>query len=125
MSLKSKALSMIARKEYSRIQLYNKLTAYSSDSEVINSLLDEMECLGYISDSRYVDMFINSKKDRYGRRRLINELKQKGVSLEIIQHYVEDLTYLQQLELANQLVIKKYGNDVNWIILAKIQRFLQ
>lgn len=125
MSLKSKALSLVARKEYARQDLYNKLLNYCTDIAEIDLLLDEFEELGYISDARYGELFIDSRKHKYGKRRLMYELTRKGVDLKLMGKQLREIDFTSQLKLAGELVKKRYGNRLEIKDLAKVERFLQ
>jgi regulatory protein len=125
MRLRSKALALVAKREYSRKALLDKLSSYSEDLLQINQLLDEFEQLGYISDSRYADCFINSRKFKYGKKRLAYQLQQKGISKEIIVEHLDNIDIENEVAVAHQLIVRKYGDlllDRSTVV--KAERFL-
>jgi regulatory protein len=78
-SLKSKAIGLLARREYSRSELEQKLTARGAAREEVRPLLDELIAEGYLSDARYARALTAQKQGGYSRRRIAGTLKSKGV----------------------------------------------
>jgi len=125
MQLKSKALALVARREHSRQELFEKLRTISDDVAQINQLLDDFERIGYISDKRYVDCFVHSKKAKYGKRRLAYLLQQKGVNSDIIEQSLHAVEVEDQVNIAYALIVKKYTIPLpDRATIAKAQKFL-
>ena len=78
-SLKSKAIGLLARREYSRSELEHKLTARGAERGQVRPLLDELIAEGYLSDARYARALAAQKQGGYSRRRIAEALKSKGV----------------------------------------------
>ena len=68
-----------ARKEISR---YLKDKGY--DGEVIDATLAKLDAYHYIDDYGYAQTYIKSKSKKYGAFRIAAELRQKGISSDII-----------------------------------------
>lgn len=110
---KERALYLLDYKDYSYIQLYEKLEVnYPQDIclEVLSKLVE----LGIINDNRYAknlaERLILGKK--YGSYRAIRELKLKGIDDDLAQEvvsYYED-TELERLE---DLINSKYSRYLN------------
>ena len=83
-SLRSRALSFLARREHSRAELHRKLSAHALDGEDVDALLDELAMKGWLSDARYAEQTIRSKARRFGPRKLAWELRAKGVDEDSI-----------------------------------------
>ncbi len=79
--LKEKALRLLARREYSRFELKSRLR----EEEEIDDVLAELEAEGWLSDARYVDQIVDARLGRYGRSHVVHELREKGVSEDLIQ----------------------------------------
>ena len=68
-SLRARALDLLSRGEYSRLQLAQKLAKYSEDEAEITALLDVVVERGWQSDERYAEVLIHRKSLRLGNRR--------------------------------------------------------
>ena len=54
-SLRSRALSLLARREHSRAELERKLADHVAEGEDVASILDELAAKGWLSDARYAE----------------------------------------------------------------------
>ena len=79
-SLRSKAIGLLARREYARSELQRRLLAKGASREELSPLLDELIAQGYLSDARYAHALAAQKHAGYSRRRIATELKSKGVA---------------------------------------------
>ena len=78
-------LGLLARREYSRSELAQKLAAKTDDVSVIETLLARVIELNYQSDERFTEAFVRHKVFRGKGPAVIRlELKQKGISAELI-----------------------------------------
>ena len=82
--LKARAIALLARREYSRAELRAKLggdrSRASADAEgtanfdgnanfaEIDTLLDELAALGYLSDARFAQAMVRQKSSGYSKR---------------------------------------------------------
>lgn len=89
-SLRSRALDMLARREYSRVELQRKLISYANSTEELNQILDELSERNWQSDERFTEMWINHKSHKHGRLRLQQQLSAKGINESTIHHYLPD-----------------------------------
>ena len=64
--IKSKAIYFLARREYAYKELFSKLKKYSEDLGEIKLVLDDLKRKGFLSEERYIQSYINSKKNKYG-----------------------------------------------------------
>ena len=86
-SLRERALRLLARREHSRLELRRKLAPYDDASE-LDGLLDELEQRKQLSDARFVEVLAHSRAGRFGSRRLGQELRDKGVSDDLVAEAV-------------------------------------
>lgn len=110
---KERALYLLDYKDYSYIQLYEKLEA-TYPQDVCLEVLSKLVELGIVNDNRYAknlaERLILVKK--YGSYRAIKELKLKGIDDDLAQEvvsYYED-TELERLE---GLINSKYSRYLN------------
>ena len=78
-SLKGRALRYLAAREYSRLELANKLQKYEEIEGELTTALDELEAKGFISEARVVASTLHQKAPRFGAARVLHDLKAKGV----------------------------------------------
>ena len=81
----SQALSLLARREYSRKELAARLTRRGSPEDLAQQVLRDFAAAGWQSDERFAAALVASKTERgYGPLRIIAELKERGIDAEII-----------------------------------------
>jgi len=80
LSLKARAVGYLSRREYARSELARKLQPYAEDTDDIPTLLDELEKGGWLSTERFAQSLVNRRSGRQGTARIIQELRQHGVS---------------------------------------------
>ena len=83
-TLKSQAIRLLARREYARSELEERLATKGADRAELRRTLDELAELGYLSDQRYARSVAKQKAGRYSRRSIAGVLKAKGVGDEAI-----------------------------------------
>ena len=125
LSLRTRALQYLARREYSRAELRGKLLQYAqtdddfeqfSDSSGADSsglgdldaLLDDLTARSWLSDARAVTQLLHAKRNRFGTQRITHELRQKGIAEELIAAALPALKE-SELEAARDVWQKKFG----------------
>lgn len=123
--LYNKVLDYLSRREYTRYELQQKLTQYTNNQNDIASVLERLQERNLQSDKRFSENFIHSKQAKYGSHRLKETLKQKGVSLSVIQEYLPD--FQEEIRNAISILHKKLGTPRCLSIeeKQKAYRFLQ
>jgi len=123
-SLKSMAMRLLGRREYTRLELGKKLLLKGSNAQEVDELLGDLECKGWLDDRRYVEAYIRSKRQRFGTRKILQDLESKGVAKSIILEYREEVLE-GDLNAAKLVWAKKYSvkpeGPATW---AKQARFL-
>ena len=107
-SLKSMAMRLLGRREYTRRELGKKLLLKGSDAQEVDKLLGDLECKGWLDDRRYVEAYIRSKRQRFGTRKILQDLESKGVAKSIILEYREEVLE-GDLNAAKLVWAKKYS----------------
>ena len=107
-SVKARAVSLLAQREYSRQELTDKLTAAQASSEEVEQALAQLEAKGLVNDARVVETLVNRRSGKLGASRLRQELQAKGVSPELV---AETMAGLKGSELARAQAVwqKKFG----------------
>ena len=83
-SLRKRALELLARREHTRRELARKLAAHAEDPAAIDSVLDELEARGWLSESRVAEQLIHARRARFGARKIERDLRDRGVSEEAV-----------------------------------------
>lgn len=107
-SLRARALRLLARREHTRAELKSRLSPHAEDPVHVEELLDEFEQLGYLSEARFVESMLNTRRRRFGALRVLHDLRQKGVSeagLEQAKAALAD----GELEAARAVWQRKFG----------------
>ena len=108
LSLKGRALKLLAQREHSRLELQRKLAAHVEEGDDLPAILDELEKRGFISEQRVVASVIYSKASRFGTARLVQELRSKGLDDEAVREAGEQLRDTE-LQRATDLWRKRFG----------------
>lgn len=110
-TLKTTALRYLARREYSRLELFRKLSQKFSSDENIQLVLDQLQEQGYQSDDRFTEMFIRTKvRAGNGPFKIKIELREKGIC-ESTTLSAFDRQSIDWLALAKQVKSKRFGDD--------------
>ncbi len=82
-----KALKLIARRDHFRAELVEKLRRKGFDDDGIESALERLDELGLLDDERLARRFVEFRSvDRgWGERRLVNELRKRGVDGDLAE----------------------------------------
>ena len=112
LQLKKRALYYLGKRDYSRVELGRKILTYSESLEIskvdLELILDELEEKDWLSDDRFSEQFVSSKKRKFGARKIAHELKLRGVSESIISRVLRDIKDDEFL-LAKKIWEKKFN----------------
>ena len=116
-SLKARALRLLSRREYSRKELASKLVQLvrqnkeepPKDLEIhIEEVLTDFEARGWLSDERFANALVRRRSERFGVRRVADELKRAGVETGLIAKLTGELKETE-FERAKALWARKFG----------------
>lgn len=107
MTLRERALSLLARREHSRAELARKLAAHG-EADDIQALLDTLEREGLLSETRYVEAQARAHAGRHGSMRLEQILKRQGVVGDLADLAVQQAR-ADDLASCRALWRRKYG----------------
>jgi regulatory protein len=106
--IRARALRLLARREHSRSELERKLAEGTADPREVADLLDDFERRGWLSEARVAEQHLAKARGRYGPRRVLNDLKQKGLSGDALTQAAAQLKQ-SELESATQAWRKRFG----------------
>jgi len=108
LSLKGRALRLLAAREHSRAELERKLAAHEETPGQLAQVLDELQAKDFISEARVVESVIYRRAGRLGAARIRYELLNKGLSAELVAGAMDRLKR-SELERAREVWRKKFG----------------
>ncbi len=79
-----RCMNLLKSRDYTRAQLRLKLKQGFYPEETIEEALDYVASFGYVDDFRYAGEFIRCSHSHKSRRRIENDLLNKGISADII-----------------------------------------
>ena len=129
-NLRQRALEYLGKREYSYAELGLKLTKYldlenGEDIHAISAILEDFKTRGWLSDKRFTEQIVHARQAKFGVAKIVYELREKGVSAELIAGAVEQIKG-NELDNAFEIWRKKFKvapeNRDEW---AKQARFLQ
>jgi len=125
--LRRAAMDLLARREHSRLELYQKLSKKGSPSSLINQILAELASEKLLSEERFVESYIHHRSGQgYGPLRIRQELLERGIASDLIDQVLDE-NAVGWFELAAAVKLKKFGKVQPQSLAerAKQFRFLQ
>jgi regulatory protein len=110
---KEKALRLLEFRSHSERELTNKLLYAGADRDDIEEILEFCRRYGFVNDRSYAERKAKDLKNlkRFGKRRIVQELRAKGISAEDIEAAVEELDFEDAEDTLYPLVEKKLAGD--------------
>lgn len=90
-SLKGRALRLLAGREHSRAELQRKLSAHETEPGELSKALDELEAKGFINEQRVLESVLHRRSARLGASRVRQELQAKGLDPQAVAEAVAGL----------------------------------
>ncbi len=149
LSLKARAVALLAQREHSAMELRRKLQRIARDRRVaeaadaaaagdaqhadessdeegvggfdeeVDAVLDWLKASGYLDESRFVESRIHARSQRFGQRRIEQELAQHGLSMDADQR---STLAAGELDRACELVRRKFGDGAPLDAAAEAKR---
>ena len=108
--LRALAFALLAKREYSKQALFQKLCSYGADQDEAWQLVEELAAAHYQSDQRMAGMLVRQQL-RLGRgpKRVQQQLQKHHIEQDLAR---EDLAQVDWLAQAYALKLKKFGAEV-------------
>ncbi len=124
------AYKLLSYRHRSKQELKKRLLLKGFDFQVVEAALHKLEANNYLDDSSFTRMWIEYrlKFKPCGQKLLWYELKEKGISDEIIfRELSERLTYEKEYELMQSEIKKRFGQNKEYDKkeLRRINNFLE
>jgi regulatory protein len=124
LSLKGRALRLLAAREHSRTELTRKLLPHEEEPGQLARVLDELQAKDFINETRVVESVVNRRAARMGAARIRHELQGKGLAPDAVAAAVDALKG-SEVDRARDVWKKKFGSPpANAAEQGKQMRFL-
>ena len=126
-SIREVAMDLLSRREHSVFELTRKLKQRDFEADEIDAAIEILQQDNLQSDNRFVESLVNSKINAgFGPIKIRHELRQKGVSDDLVGDYFSGLEVDWQSSMIAQRV-KKFGTGIPFEYKEKMKqaRFLQ
>ena len=127
LEIKQAALRLLAIREHSRAELRRKLRSRETDEGLLERVLDGLEAQRALSDQRFVEAYIASRKRKgFGPVRIRMELREKGVDSGLASDWLDE-NNPEWDEVLKQAARRKFGQTsaADFRELGKRMRFLE
>lgn len=103
------ALYLLGRADKTEQELILKLKSKNIEEGIIFDIIEKLKELGLINDLKYVENWINVRKDLPGfnKKILFNKLLLKGIDKYLIQEKMEEII-IDEFQTAFEIARKKY-----------------
>lgn len=111
---KRRALHLLEYMDRTEKNMRLKLAQGGYPPDVIDETIDFLKSYGYIDDKKYAYRYFNTRSEGKGRRRLFQELYQKGVHSAQVQEAWEEAALEEDIDeraSIRKLVEKKTGGQ--------------
>jgi regulatory protein len=107
-SLRERALRLLKRRDYAYVELERRLAPHAADPEELCALLEDLQRLGWLSEQRLAEQLVRKGAPRYGMRRLLEQLRERGIEDELTASLRGELQ-TTELERARAVWAKRFG----------------
>ena len=84
-SLKARAVRLLARRDYTRAELAQRLAPHAPDAAALQAVLDECQQQGWLNEQRAVESHLRRRAGQWGAARVQAELRARGVEGDALQ----------------------------------------
>jgi len=100
---------MLARREYPRAELEDRLLARGADRGEVVRILDELERLGYLSDVRFAQMIVARKAGRFGKQAIAHAIRARRVDPAAARAALDAVAASDEVADARELWRRRFG----------------
>ena len=107
--VRAAAIRYLARREYSRAELRQRLLRRGFGVEITDVALDALVVAGYLSDARTAESTVAQKAGQFGRRAIEHALKQRGIGAADIATALTSVAHADEFAQAREVWLRRYG----------------
>lgn len=118
-----KAVELLGKNLKTKSQMKKYLKDKGYLPQIVDYVLEKLCEYNYINDENYAKIYVRSVKNKYGKLKIINELKAKGVKESDINAVMDSFETEEKVvfNLAEKYLKNK---EINFETLSKLYRFL-
>lgn len=107
---RERAVSLLMARDRSRHEIKTRLKKLGFDEDIAERVVEDLEAIGYIDDSRFVLKYASDRvrSKALSRKALRYELEQKGIDRDLIDDVLKEFEQDEE-EIAFRAVKKKFG----------------
>lgn len=102
---KLRAMNLLKQRSYTRYTLAEKLRQGGYPEQIIKEALDYVESFHYIDDRQYALYYMEYNKERKSKRRIFQDLMQKGIPESLLQDVWEESAGEDAQKLAREQIL--------------------
>ncbi len=108
LSLKGRALRLLAQREHSRLELERKLASHVAEDDDLAALLDELEAKNFINPERVAQSLAWRRGSKLGVARVVQEMRSKGLDDDTVRAATSELR-ATELQRAHAVWRQRFG----------------
>jgi regulatory protein len=108
-TLKQRAIALLARREYARAELAQRLVTTGAERSEVDAVLDELCAAGLVSDARFASALVHRKARDFSRHAIAQALREKGVPADDANEALAELDGAGELARAQALWYRRFG----------------
>ena len=90
----------LAARDMTEAQVEQKLLSAGYPAEAVARVMEVLTRYDFVSDERFAERYVSGRSSRYGRSRIMRELRLKGVSEDTAKEALDDLPQEDEREAA-------------------------
>lgn len=102
----------LSRSDYTEAELRTRLEHAGLEPSHQSVVLERAQSLGWIADDRVATSTVARKSTRWGKRRVVQHLKERGVDQELIQEATAQINEDTELSTAMALWQRKFRGEL-------------
>jgi regulatory protein len=120
------AVRLLARREYGRHELLQRLLQRGITHDDATVALDDLERRGLLSDARYAESLVAHMRGRYARRAIVRTMRERGVRGDAVEGAGETLAEIDDEADARTILARRFPDPpADDRALARQVRFLE
>ena len=108
-TLKARALRLLARRDYTRQELAQRLAPHAADADELQAVLEHCAQCGWLDEARALESHLNRRAGARGRARLQAELRARGFADEALLAQANGRLAATEAERAQAAWARRFG----------------
>jgi len=97
------AMNLLVKRDYAQAELYRKLRDKGYSEFFSQKGIEYVSAYHYLDDARYARQMIGSRKGMASRKMMVNKMRQKGLSDEVIQEAMDEADWTDEMGLVREI----------------------